>query len=34
MAKPTQAKEPETKDKETQSEGNSILINVITTTIV
>lgn len=34
MAKPTQAKEPETKDKEPQSGGNSILINVITTTIV
>ena len=35
MAKPTQVKEPEIKDKEQKSGGgNSILINIITTTIV
>lgn len=36
MAKPTQAKEPEKKDtdKEAQGGGNSIIINIITTTIV
>lgn len=36
MAKPTQAKEPETKEKDVKPEGgsNQILINIITTTIV
>lgn len=37
MAKPTQAKEPENKEKDKPAEaggGNSILINIITTTIV
>ena len=36
MAKPTQAKEPENKDKDKDAQGgsNSIIINVITTTIV
>ena len=34
MAKPTQAKEPENKEKPAGGGANSILINVITTTIV
>lgn len=34
MAKPTQAKEPDNKEKDLQNGGNSIIINVITTTIV
>lgn len=35
MAKPTQAKEPEIKEKDTKTgSGSSILINIITTTIV
>lgn len=34
MAKPTQAKEPENKEQKAEGGGNSILINIITTTIV
>lgn len=36
MAKPTQAKEPDNKEKDTKADGgsNQILINIITTTIV
>lgn len=34
MAKPTQAKEPDNKEQKAEGGGNSILINIITTTIV